>query len=136
VSKHSETEQEHSLDKATRTWDSALILGDAEEYEKAGERFQDAVESYEMAFGEKDSYTLASKYGQTPLLWAAGNGYDAVVILLLAKVGIDPDLKDYQYRRTPLSWASENGHEAIVKLLLDTGRVNVDFKDTSRRTPL
>jgi ankyrin repeat protein len=40
-------------------------------------------------------------------------GYKAVVKLLLAKDGVDPD-SDGQ---TPLSWAAENGHKAVVKLL-------------------
>ena len=40
-----------------------------------------------------------------------------MVKLLLAKDGIDPDLKDSQYGQTPLSWAAQNGHEAVVKLL-------------------
>ncbi|KAH9212573.1 ankyrin repeat-containing domain protein [Leptodontidium sp. 2 PMI_412] len=86
----------------------------------------------------------------TPLSWAAGNGNDTRVNLLLAKDGIDLDLKDSQFSRTPLSWAAENGHEAVVKLLLETGKVEavvkllletgkveVDSKDKyNNRTPL
>ena len=54
--------------------------------------------------------------GQTPLSWAAGNGYEAIVQLLLEREGVDAESKD-SYGQTPLSWAAENGHEAIVKLL-------------------
>jgi hypothetical protein len=126
----SETESEKYLDNATRTWNVALILGDIEENEEAGEKLQEAVNGYEITFGEVDSNTLGSQYdSQTPLVWAAGNGYYGVVNFLLAKHGIDPDLND-RNGRTPLSWAAENGHEAVVKLLLGTGKVDVDSKDS------
>ena len=49
--------------------------------------------------------------------WAAGNGREAVVKLLLATGKVDVDAKDNTYGRTPLSWAAGNGHEAVVKLL-------------------
>ena len=53
--------------------------------------------------------------GQTPLSWAARNGHEAVVVLLLEKV-TDVDSKD-NYGRTPLSWALENDHEVVAVLL-------------------
>jgi hypothetical protein len=124
------------LDKATRTWNIALILGDLGEYEKAEKRLREAIEGYKTAFGEEHLYTLKSQYGLTPLSWAAGNGYDVIVSLLLAKDGVDPDLKDSQYSQTSLSWAAERGHEAVVKQLLKTGKVEVDSKDKDNRTPL
>ena len=55
------------------------------------------------------------KYGQTPLLWAAGSGHSAVVQQLLAK-GADVEAKD-ESGRMPLSWAAGNGHEAVVQQL-------------------
>jgi hypothetical protein len=142
---HSETELQDRLDEAIRIWNVALIFGDLKEHEKAGEILKEVIEHcemafgerYETAFGEQDSYTLRSQYGQTPLLWAAGNGYNAMVTLLLANNDIDPDLKNSQYRQTPLSCAAQGGHEAVVKLLLETGKVDVDSKDSQyRQTPL
>jgi ankyrin repeat protein len=64
----------------------------------------------------KNGHELNAKdsYGQTPLSWAAGNGHEATMKLLLAKDDIDPDSKDTKYGRTPLSWAARNGHERVV----------------------
>lgn len=49
--------------------------------------------------------------GLTPLLLAAVNGHEAVVKLLLATDGVDPNSKDSTYGRTPLLSAAANGHE-------------------------
>jgi ankyrin repeat protein len=73
--------------------------------------------------------------GWTPLSWAAGNGHEAVVKLLLAEDGVNPDFKD-NIGQTPLSWAAKNGHEAVVKLLLAENGINPDFKDIIGQTPL
>jgi ankyrin repeat protein len=51
-------------------------------------------------------------------IWAAQNGHEAVVPLLLGQEGVDPELKD-KGGRTPLGWAAWSGHEAIVKLLME-----------------
>jgi hypothetical protein len=74
-------------------------------------------------------------WGRTPLSWAAENGHEAAVKLLLDK-GAELETKDTKYGQTPLSWAAENGHEAVVKLLLDKG-AELETKDTRYgRTPL
>ena len=127
---------EGQLDNATRSWNVALILEDAEEHVKAQERFQEAIKGYKKAVGEDYPYTLKSQYSQTPLSWAAGNGCNAIVKLLLAKDSVDPDLKERKSGLTPLWWAAKYGHEAVVKLLLETGKVEVDSEDKYGRTPL
>jgi hypothetical protein len=73
-------------------------------------------------------------YNQTPLSWAARNGYEAVVKLLLEK-GAELESKDNRYGQTPLSWAAGSGHEAVVKLLLEKG-AELESKSRNGQTPL
>jgi ankyrin repeat protein len=58
------------------------------------------------------------KGGRAPLAWAARNGHEAAVKLLLEK-GVDVESKD-QWGRTPLLWAAR-GHEAVVEMPLEKG---------------
>ncbi|KAH8650295.1 hypothetical protein BGZ60DRAFT_389194, partial [Tricladium varicosporioides] len=74
-------------------------------------------------------------YGRTPLSYAAKNGHEGVVKLLLATEKVDVNSKDSD-GRTPLSWAAAKGHEGIVKRLLTTEKVDVDSKDWKGQTPL
>ena len=71
--------------------------------------------------------------GQSPLLWAAQNGYEGIIRLLLEN-SAELESKD-KYGLTPLLWAALKGHEAVVKLLLEKG-AELEWKDTSNRTPL
>ncbi|KAF3389705.1 hypothetical protein DPV78_011774 [Talaromyces pinophilus] len=72
-------------------------------------------------------------HGRTPLSWAAENGYEGVVKVLIEK-GAVRDLVD-KNGRTPLSWAAENRREAVVKVLIEKGAA-VDSVYKSGRTPL
>ncbi|KAJ5160569.1 uncharacterized protein N7482_007573 [Penicillium canariense] len=56
---------------------------------------------------------------QTPLFFAAGNGDDSLIRLLL-EYGAEPDPLD-EYGETPLLWAAARGLDAPVKTLLDRG---------------
>jgi ankyrin repeat protein len=68
-------------------------------------------------------------YHRTPLSWAAENGHETAVRLLLERADVEADSKD-RYGRTPLSWAAANGHEAVVKLLLERADAEANSKDT------
>jgi ankyrin repeat protein len=56
-----------------------------------------------------------SKYGRTPLLWAAENGHEAVVRLLLDQ-GASMDCQDIE-GRMPLSKAIDSEHSTVISLL-------------------
>ncbi|KAL6415972.1 beta transducin-like protein [Ilyonectria robusta] len=74
-----------------------------------------------------------SMHNQTPILWAASTGREAVARLLLEK-GANFEAND-DHRNTPLHWAAANGDEAIATLLLDRG-ANIEAKSNDSTTPL
>ena len=73
--------------------------------------------------------------GGGPLPWAARNGHEEVVKLLLGREDVNPD-KPHNYGRTPLSNAAWGGHDGVVKILLGREEVNPDKPDNDGRTPL
>ena len=66
--------------------------------------------------------------GCTPLAWAAHNGHEEVVKILLVREEADPDGPD-SYGQTPLSHAAWTGHEGVAKVLLEREEVNPDKPD-------
>ncbi|KAI9768635.1 MAG: hypothetical protein M1840_004832 [Geoglossum simile] len=58
--------------------------------------------------------------GRTALSWAAENGNEPAVRLLIEN-SATLESKDSRYDRTALSWAAREGHEPVVKLLIDKG---------------
>ena len=69
----------------------------------------------------------------TPLHWAAVNGHEAAVRLLLAAGAGVYARTDTQW--TPLHWAALNGHEAAVQALLAAG-ADANARTDTQATPL
>jgi len=86
---------------------------------------------------EMQGYSTSEKYlmGDSSLAWAARNGHDEVVKMLLGRGEVDPD-EPNRYGQTPLSYAAEKGNEEVVKILLEREEVSPDFQDDNGRTPL
>ena len=75
------------------------------------------------------------KYDQTPLLFAALNGYEGVVKLLLERADVDPNCPDGD-GQTPLVNAAIKGCKGVVKLLLERRDVDPNCPDKNDRTAL
>jgi len=76
-----------------------------------------------------------SLWGCTPLSWAAYNGHEEVVKILLAREEVIPDKED-MFGQTPLSDAARNGHEGVVKILLGREGFSPDKPDRCGQAPL
>jgi hypothetical protein len=126
---YSKVEVGDYLHEATRLWNDIMILDDLGEYETAEERLVQARSGYARALGKKLLPKPNCNCGRTLLSFAAGEGHDDIVRLLLEK-GAEIEVKDGKYGYTPLLWAAGNGHEAVVKLLLEKG-AEIEAKDGS-----
>ena len=74
-------------------------------------------------------------WGCTPLSWAACNGHEGVVGILLGCGEVNPDKAD-EFGITPLMDAAGGGHEGVVKILLGRAEVNPGKPDETGETPL
>ncbi|GIJ89202.1 hypothetical protein Asppvi_008132 [Aspergillus pseudoviridinutans] len=70
----------------------------------------------------------------TPLISAAWNGHESVVLLLLEH-GCDPETRDSIFGQTALSWAAWKGQEGVVRILLEK-QASTDTLDKLEMTPL
>jgi|GEM_PF-2253562 len=77
---------------------------------------------------------VQNRGGLTPLSRASGQGYNAILKLLLKMPGIDVDLQDNE-GNTPLRLATVNNQTESVKLLLEKS-ANPDIQNNDGNTPL
>jgi len=113
-----------------------LFLGPLFDNPRSIGRWWGVSEVMGALFGKKYvNLNRPDNYGQTPLSWAAFNGRDGVVKLLLEREDVSPDRPDH-IGQTPLSWAAQNGRDGVVKLLLEREDVSPDRPDNSDQTPL
>lgn len=102
--------------------------------EKAGgnlDRAEDLDSDHPPSFRAAESGPIM--HNETPILWAARTGREAVARLLLEK-GANFEANDV-YRITPLHLAAAHGHETVARLLLEKG-ANVEGHDENGNTPL
>ena len=78
---------------------------------------------------------LKDDAGQTPLGWAASQGDEDVVRLLVQRDGVDIDAKNNE-GETPLMLAAGRGHEGVVRQLIESNNVDINAKDDKGKTPL
>ena len=108
----------------------------------------EAVVKHLLEVGGVDPNSKDGTYGRSALSWAAGNGFDDIVKLLIKgpKISLNGIVKlpfrkgakvnsADRYGRTALSYAAWNGHIATVKLLLRAG-ARVNSMDEIQGTPL
>ena len=84
--------------------------------------------------GAESLLNYQNALGDTPLIFAAGKGHEAVTKHLL-ETRCNVDLHEAKFGFTPLHFAAANGHAAVTKQLLAT-HCNVDPQVSSRVRPL
>ena len=108
----------------------------------------EAVVTHLLEVGGIDLNSKDGTYRRTALSWAAGNGFDVIVKLLIKgpRISLNSIVKlpfrkgakvnsADRYGRTALTYAAWNGHVATVKLLLRAG-ARVNSRDEIGGTPL
>jgi len=71
----------------------------------------------------------------TPLAWAARNGQEGVVEMLLGNYELYPNWSDC-FGLTPLIYAIRCGHERVIEILLGKRSVDPNVPDDGGKTPL
>ncbi|CVK96182.1 uncharacterized protein FMAN_14039 [Fusarium mangiferae] len=95
---------------------------------------------YGILFTAKATFRGAQFFnGRTPLSFAAENGHETIVELLItngATLGIIHTAKVEFVLLTPFSYAARNGHVGVIRTLVELGQADHDSADLKGRTPL
>ncbi|KAE8325933.1 ankyrin repeat-containing domain protein [Aspergillus sergii] len=86
-----------------------------------------------IVYGDLEAILNVVSHGRTPLSWAAENGLEKYVTMLI-KRGAATEL-DNDMGYTPLTFAIWADNVPIIEILLDKG-ANINTEDQYRRTPL
>jgi ankyrin repeat protein len=70
----------------------------------------------------------SDSYSRTPLFWAANNGHEATVKLIMEREDVDANARS-QIGETPLMVAAYRGHKDVVELLIKREDVDVNAND-------
>lgn len=146
ASEYPKTALEVYFEKAKRLWNIATVFTIANDYSTAVAIMEEVAEHLEMADERKYSYIwkqqlewfdidAKDKFGRTLLSWAAENGNENVVKLLVEFGKANVNKRDSD-DRTALLWAARNGNESIVQLLVESYNASVDAADVRGNTPL
>lgn len=130
---------ERRIKKIMRVWNVADIYRGIGEFGLARNILKNGIEGFEWAFKTKLSHQKAiTQNGKelnvweesniwesmSILLWAALEGREDVVKVLLATGKVDFNSKDEL--STALWWAASNGRDKVTRLLLETGKTTID----------
>lgn len=97
--------------------------------------FYNAESAVSLLIHSGADFNLRDEHGRTPLTWAASEGFENIVRLLVESGNGLMD-KTAKHIKPPLSYAAESGHEAVFKYLLARGDVGPDWSDHYKTTPL
>ena len=86
---------------------------------------------------------IKDQAGRTPIIWAANEGHEAAVRVLLHRQDVDVNIVDNDekvgwYPKTALTYAAYNGHARTVELLLERKDIDLNMRDSQGNgmTPL
>ncbi|KAI1775102.1 ankyrin repeat-containing domain protein [Hypoxylon cercidicola] len=88
-----------------------------------------------LSWAVEQGHVAVDEDGWSPLMWAANDGLEPVVTILLQDRRVDINAKNI-WEQTSLSRAARNGHNRVLSALLGRDDIEPDVQDTTGWTPL